>query len=274
MKKILSIMLVIMCMVGLFATVAPVTVNAAEGDVMLVIQCKVDAEIGDRSREVQLTIYNVDTFDMYDVSFFSTSNYRTKVEVPAGTYSVGGLWVAGLNVLEGESYEFTTPTVTAAGQTVNMEVVIGKGDWAGEDDGSVGGFVDRDKTDDLMQEDGKDPVDWDKVDQNVDDFQNDVTKPDDTTDPSNPDVTDPSNPDDPNNPDVDDPSNPNGGEGDNTGDNTGNTGNDDKDKTVNKELVSTVLFIVVVFGGCAAILIYKRVKAGLPILPFGKNDEE
>lgn len=260
MKKILSIMLVIMCMVGMLSTVAPLTVNAAEGDVLLIIQCKVDANIGDKGREIQLTIYNVDTLDMYDVSFFSTSNYRSKIDVPAGTYSVGGLWVGGLNILEGEDYNFTTPIVEATGQTVNMEVVIGNGDWDGTDDGSINGTIDRDKTDDLMQEDGKDPIDWDKVDEDVEDFIEDANKPDDTTDPSDP--TDPSNP---NNPDVTDPSDPNGGE-------QGGTQTPDEPDKVSNTI--GIILIVVVLVGSAGIIIYKRKKQGIPILPFGNKNED
>lgn len=262
MKKMFSLILAIVCMLGVLSVATPLTVNAAEGDVMVILQLKVDEEIGDKGSVVTLNLINTETREKHEVSFYNTSNYRTKFTVSAGEYRIYGCTVLNST----KDYEWERFTFKAEGQTVNVDFAIGKGNWEGSSDDEVlDGTIDRDKTDEKHEEQGKDPIDWDKVDGTVDDeFGEIITpdgpeRPDDTTEPSEPeDTTEPSDKDDDTTVVPTEPSDPNGG-------------SNDGNKTVSP--IVSAIACVVVLGGCFGIIIYKRKKAGVPILPFGRKED-
>lgn len=253
MKKIFSIILAIMCVIGVFSLATPISVSAAENEVLVIIQCNVDMQIGKYGREVMLDVMNKENYKSKEVVFYDTSNYRSKVKLPEGKYEVVGLWVSG-SVLDDFTYEEVA--FEAKGQTVNVSVKIGNGDWDGSSNNdSINGTIDKDKTDELLKEDNKNPVDWDKVDEEVEDIQGEIA--DNTVIDENPDTDTPSNDTNTEDPSVD-------------------TETEDKPNDKNQEdkgfPIFPIIFIVVVLGGSFGFIIYKRKKQGLPILPFGKEE--
>ena len=249
MKKIITLVLVIIIIT---ATVAPLSVSAADAnEVMLIIQLHVDKEIGDKGSEIVLYIFEETTYEEYAISFYDTNNYRAKFVVPEGTYLVEGYYLSGTI----KSYNFTTPTINAVGQTVNVDITIGNGDWDGTaNESTLNGTIDRDKTNDLLEEDGENTIDWDKVDAEVSKIQSEIATPetgDETTSPdesTGEEITTPG-PDETTTTPGDDTS-----EDTSMGDDT-TTPPDENDKS---SLVWTVVFVVVVLGGSLGFVAYKK----------------
>lgn len=262
MKKILNIISVVVCVVCMVFVISPITVRGADEEVLVVMQCNVDKEIGEKGREVKLTIFETTSYEEYEVMFYPTSNYRTKFTVPLGTYKIDSWYVSGTI----DHFSCTAPDFTATGQTVNVDVKIGNGDWTGEvKDNTLNGTIDRDKTNEIREEQGKDPIDWEKTDKETADYVDGILTPaGEITVPTEPEPTTIAPTETPATEPTSVPSVA-------TPDTEQNTKPDDKS---GDSIIPTVIFIVVVIGGCLAIIVYKRKKQGLPLISLFHKDEE
>lgn len=242
MKKVILIILALIC---LFIISFPVSVNADNNEVLLILQAKVDEKIGSNGREVMATIFEKTTYKEYEILLYPENNYKTKVNVVEGTYKIGAIYISGTI----EDFNFENLTFDAKGQTINVVFNIGNANWDGKNNGVPNGTLDREKTDELLIEDGKKAVDWEKIDNKSDEIHNEVANNDTVSE--KPEVGEPEIKSDTEVSEI-------------------NTQEKATEKRNNGKLIFTIIFILFVLGGTFGFLIYKRFKAGIP---FADNIE-
>lgn len=172
-NKIFKYALPIFLIFSLLFSCLPLTVFAyGEDEAKLIVQGNVDPRVKAKGSSVALTFYNLETGDEYLVYLHDYNNYRNSIDIKKGYYSTRSAYVIG--DLEFK-YDVEFVNFMAQGWTAEVQVTVGDPNYKGEitdikDKHDLPGAIDRDKTNELLTEDGLPTVDWDKVDK---EFQKD-----------------------------------------------------------------------------------------------------
>lgn len=276
---IISIMLISML---------PLTVQAAEDDVLVIFRVDVDPRIKAAKQSIYIEFANADmSIDEY-IYLRPESGYEKSIYLPKGEYSIYCGMVVGDYALE---YSVSTPDFKAIGLTTIVKLTAGDVEYDGEveeNKHNLPGTIDREKTNELLIKDGKKPIDWDlwdeahdpnapynpdnpymgkpmEGDENLDgipdEWQNeDGTLKDEYYDK----YWNPSDDDDDDNNDNNNDDDNNENENNNTGnENNGNENNGEQNNNTQQQknnTASAIIFVVVMIVGCGGIVLWRMAK--------------
>ncbi|MBP3627188.1 MAG: hypothetical protein J6J39_03965 [Clostridia bacterium] len=140
--------------------------DIAEGETKLVITGNVDPRVKEKGHSVFFIFLNIDTGDEYSFYLHEYNDYKGTITVKQGNYVTYSAYVTGdyefLYDVEYKSFE-------AKGKTVAFNVDVGEPDYNKETtdvegENNLSGAIDREETNELLEEDGLPTVDWDAVD--------------------------------------------------------------------------------------------------------------
>lgn len=140
----------------------------------LIINSKVDPRVSAQKLSVTLMFYNTYTGDIENVILNEFSNYKLMTKFPAGDYYLFSGMVT--NDLTGY-YIVTCDKFDTYAATTEITVTIGNPEYKGEvekvDDFLVGS-IDREGTNELREQHGQPPVDWDEIDRLIEEGYYDI----------------------------------------------------------------------------------------------------
>lgn len=129
----------------------------------LVVQGNVDPRVKAEGRSVSYIFYNLETGEEYLLYLHDYNDYKNTIEIKKGYYSTRSAYVIG--DLEFK-YDVEFVNFMAKDSKVEVKLTVGdpnyKGDITDEKDkNNLPGTIDKDKTNELLEEDGLPTVDWD-----------------------------------------------------------------------------------------------------------------
>ena len=286
MKMCHKIIAMIIVLLSIFTILAPIKVYAEE-TTMIIFKAEVDPRIKAKGQAVLIGFTDEDGKE-YNVYLRKESGYEYKMNLPQGYYTIFSGMVMGDLAFE---YDVHYDHFTAIGLTQEVIITAGDVNYSGkveEDNNTLVGDIDRDKTNELLKEDGLPTIDWEKLDAAHDPnapwdpdnpYMGHADKPENLRDgePWNPEWGE--NPDPEKHPDDPDYFGNTGTtpgdtqEGNNTGDNTGNNNENNDNENLNNDYVQTpgglvegdekgskgfsILFIIVILALCSIPLIIR-----------------
>ena len=168
MRKIFKIFVPILLVFILCTSMLPITAQAEEisDSVQLLIKGSIDPRVKAMKEAVFVTFMNKYDGTKYEFYLYDYNDYMTTVEVTEGDYTMYSGVVTG-------DLEFKYPvhpiSFYAEGWAMDITIVVGDPNYKGEieennDRHDFPGAIDRDKTNELLKEDGLPEVDWEKHD--------------------------------------------------------------------------------------------------------------
>lgn len=134
-----------------------------DGYAELVVQGNVDPRVKAEGKSVSYIFYNLETGEEYLLYLHDYNDYKNTIEIKKGYYSTRSAYVIG--DLEFK-YDVEFVNFMAKDSKVEVKLTVGdpnyKGDITDEKDkNNLPGTIDKDKTNELLEEDGSPTVDWD-----------------------------------------------------------------------------------------------------------------
>lgn len=177
-KKIILIMLSIILVI---LPMLAISVNAEEptesNEVLLIVRPNVDPRVVGSKATIRVEFMNQDTGDSFFVLLKDYNDYCEKVYVKQGPY----IMISGDVGNDYEmKYEVKGTSFFARGHTVSVSFDVGDPSYTGpveENTNAVVGDIDHSRTNELLEEDGQETINWEQL-----------------KDPMNPLNTDPNNP--------------------------------------------------------------------------------
>ena len=168
-KKIFKYILPILLISTILFSCIPITVSADSDISKLVVTGNVDPRVKAKGNSVALFFLNLDTGDEYLLYLHDYNNYKNTIDIKFGYYITHSAYVTGDFELK---YDVEFVEFSAYGWTTAVNVRVGDPNYSGEitdvkDKHDLPGAIDRDKTNELLEEDGLPTVDWDAIDKEL-----------------------------------------------------------------------------------------------------------
>lgn len=168
-KKIFKYILPILLIGTILFSCIPITVSADSDISKLVVTGNVDPRVKAKGNSVALFFLNLDTGDEYLLYLHDYNNYKNTIDIKFGYYITHSAYVTRDFELK---YDVEFVEFSAYGWTTAVNVRVGDPNYSGEitdvkDKHDLPGAIDRDKTNELLEEDGLPTVDWDAIDKEL-----------------------------------------------------------------------------------------------------------
>ena len=168
MQKALRICIPIVLIFVLCISILPITAQAEtiSDDVQLHIQGNIDPRVKAKKDAVFITFMNTYDGTKYEFYLYHYNDYMTTVTVKEGDYiTYSGVVTGDLEF----KYPITPVSFYAEGWAMNITITVGDPSYTGPVEENTNrhdfpGAIDRDKTNELLKEDGLSEVDWEKID--------------------------------------------------------------------------------------------------------------